>query len=345
MRRIPLGNTLETMPEITLGSMTWGTQTSQADAHAQIDAARAHGVDWIDTAEMYPVNPIRAETSGRTEEIIGAWIAQHGSGHMKIATKVSGAGNGAVREGAPITPATIREAIDGSLRRLQTDHIHLYQFHWPNRGSYHFRQNWTYQPRGDRAQILENMAQCLECLKELTVEGKIGAFGLSNESAWGTSQWLRLAEQIDAPRVVAMQNEYSLMARLYDTDLAEVSVHENITLLAFSPLAVGLLTGKYLKGAVPSGSRRSIVEGLGGRWQPRVEAAVTAYVEVAQKFGVDPVHMALAWLQTRPFATTALLGATTLGQLEHGIKAANMDLPDELVAELDLIHRAHPMPY
>jgi aryl-alcohol dehydrogenase-like predicted oxidoreductase len=345
MRQVPLGRTGVLLPEITLGSMTWGTQTGQADAHAQIDMARAHGIDWIDTAEMYPVNPVRAETSGDTETIIGNWLAKAGQGAMKIATKVSGVGNKAVRDGAPITPDALRAAVEGSLRRLQVDHIDLYQLHWPNRGSYHFRQNWTFRPKGARAGVLADMEGCLAMIATLVAEGKIGAFGLSNESAWGCAQWLALAEAGVGPRVAAVQNEYSLMARLYDTDMAEVGCYEDITLLAFSPLAAGLLTGKYLDGSVPQGSRRAVNTDLGGRWQPGVDAAVRAYLAVAAKHGLDPVHMALAWCQTRPFATTALLGATTCAQLEHGLGAIGLMLDPEVVTDLDAVHRAHPMPY
>lgn len=345
MRHVKLGRTERAVPEIILGSMTWGTQTGVADAHRQIDMALEHGVDWVDTAEMYPVNPVSAETVGRTEEIIGEWIAKAGAGRLHIGTKVSGRGLGAVRDGAPISPASITAALEASLRRLRVDHIDVYQFHWPNRGSYHFRQNWTYAPKGAQAEILDDMRACLGTLQAAVDAGKIGGFGLSNESAWGMAQWLRLAEEGAGPRAVSIQNEYSLMARLFDTDLGELAYHEDVTLWAFSPLATGILTGKYNEGAVPEGSRRSINEGLGGRWQPRVPETVAAYLGVARKHALDPVHMALAWLQTRPFRTTALLGATTSTQLAHGLGAIDMVLPQEVIADLDAVHRAHPMPY
>lgn len=345
MRKIPLGQTDVLMPEITLGSMTWGAQTPENAAHRQLDMARAHNVDWVDAAEMYPVNPILAETVGDTEAIIGRWIARTGGQGMKIATKVSGAGLKVVRDGAPISPATIEAAVEASLRRLQVECIDLYQFHWPNRGSYHFRQNWTYAPKGDKAEILRDMEACLKAVDRLVQAGKIAHFGLSNESAWGIGQWLRMADAGAGPRLAAVQNEYSLMARLFDTDMAETCAYEGVTLLAFSPLATGLLTGKYQADSVPAGSRKSLNPTLGGRAQARADIAVEAYLEVAAKHGLDPVHMALAWLQSRPFAVTALLGATTEAQLAHGLGALGMVLSEDVIAEIDAIHRAHPMPF
>ena len=240
--------------ELCLGTMTFGSQTSEADGHAQIDFALGNGINFIDTAEMYPVNPIAKETIGRTEEIIGTWNAQNPARRDAyiLATKHSGEGLGYVRDGAPISAATIAETIEGNLRRLQTDYIDLYQFHWPNRGSYMFRKNWSYDPSSqNRNETLANMQECLEALQSQVDKGNIRHFGLSNESAWGTAQWLRLAEDQGLPRVATMQNEYSLLCRLYDTDLAELSVNEDVGLLAFSPLATGLLTGKYQNGATP----------------------------------------------------------------------------------------------
>ena len=347
MRTVPLGRH-DTISEIMLGTMTWGTQTGMPDAHAQIDAAIAAGVTWLDTAEMYPVNPVRPETVGRTEEIIGEWVAKGNGGRIRIATKHSGEGSHP-RDGAPISAASIPEALEGSLRRLRSDHVDLYQFHWPNRGSFAFRQNWGFRPKGDRAAILQDMADCVGALEREVERGTIGAFGLSNEGAWGMDQWLRLAardEGGDGPaRPVAIQNEYSLLCRLGDTDLAEVMAYEAVTMLAYSPLAAGILTGKYLGGAIPEGSRRSINEGMGGRWADEVEPATRAYLDLAAGHGIDPVHMALAWCQTRPFACSAILGATTLAQLKHGLQAQDVVLPDELVAAIDEANRAHPMPY
>ncbi|WP_135501436.1 aldo/keto reductase [Roseovarius aestuariivivens] len=347
MQRKTLGRTGIEVSAICLGSMTWGSQTSQREAHAQIDRALARGVDFIDTAEMYPVNPVRAETIGRTEEIIGTWFAATGRrAEVVLATKQSGEGLRDVRGGAPISARTIPEAIEGSLRRLGTDYIDLYQFHWPNRGSYMFRQNWRFDPSGqDRAETLAHMGEALEALQREVERGTIRAFGLSNESAWGTAQWLRLAEAGAGPRVATIQNEYSLMCRLYDTDLAELGVNEDVTLLAFSPLAAGLLTGKYQNDAVPEGSRMSLNGNLGGRKTPHAFKAVAAYLDLADQHGVDPVQMAVAWCLTRPFPCLPIPGATRLDQLDRLLDAADLTLSPELLEAIDDTHRAHPMPY
>ena len=347
MRAIPLGTTGETITDLCLGTMTWGTQTPEADAHRQMDMALEAGIDVIDTAEMYPVNPVRAETVGLTETVIGAWNARHPGrrGDYRIASKITGLNSGFVRFDQPITGATFTEALEGSLRRLRTDMIDIYQLHWPNRGSYMFRQNWTYAPKGTRAAILENMADVLEAAGRAQAAGKIRHFALSNESAWGTAQWLRLAEERGLPRVQSVQNEYSLLCRMFDTDMAELAVHEEVTLLAFSPLATGLLTGKYQGGAVPADSRMSLTPDLGGRRSPRVFEAVAAYHGVAAKHGLDPVHMALAFTRARPFAVSAIFGASTAGQLRHILDGRDLVLEDAVLSDLDATHRAHPMPY
>ena len=347
MRMRPLGRTGLEVSELCLGTMTFGTQTPPEDAHAQMERAREAGVNFLDTAEMYPVNPVRAETVGRSEEIIGDWFAKTGRrGEWIVATKHSGEGLKAVRDGAPISSKTIPETVEGSLRRLRTDVIDLYQFHWPNRGSYMFRQNWRYDPSGqDRAETIAHMEDALEALERQVEKGNIRFFGLSNESAWGTCQWLRLAEERGRPRVQTIQNEYSLLCRLYDTDLAELSANEDVHLLPFSPLGAGFLTGKYQGGAVPEGSRMSLNPEMGGRKSPRVFEAVTAYLEIASRFGLDPVQMALAWAARRTFVASAIFGATTRAQLEHALGAAEVELSDELLEAIDEAHRAHPMPY
>jgi len=330
-----------------LGTMTFGTQTSQDDAHRQIDMAVAAGIDFLDTAEMYPVNPVSAETVGRSEKIIGNWIDSTGRrDDIVVATKVSGRNGGFVRGGDGFSAANIREAVEGSLRRLRTDYIDLYQLHWPDRGSYMFRQNWTFDPSGqDKARTTAHMDGILEVLSALVSEGKLRAFGLSNESAWGTTRWIDRAEAVGGPRVAAVQNEYSLMCRLYDTDMAEMAVNEDVTLLAFSPLAAGILTGKYLDGAVPKGSRRDLVPEMGGRVAPREEAAARAYVDIARAHDLDPVHMALAWHRSRPFASNPIFGATTVPQLQRILDGYDLRLSDEVTAAIDEAHRAHPMPY
>lgn len=340
-----LGRTGIEVSAYCLGSMTWGTQNSEAEGHAQIDAALEAGITFIDTAEMYPTTPLSAETQGRTEEIIGTWIAQSGRrDDVVIATKIVGDGYAAIRDGAPISPATITQAVEGSLRRLQTDVIDLYQLHWPNRGSYHFRKWHTFDASGQDRRAPDDIAACLDTLDGLVTAGKIRAIGLSNESAWGTMQFLSIAEANGWPRVASIQNEYSLLCRQYDLDLAEVSHHEDVGLLAWSPLAAGILTGKYLDGSTPAGSRKSINAGLGGRLTDRVEAPTRAYVDLARSHGLDPAQMALAFCAQQPFMTSVIFGATTMDQLATAISAADMTLSDEVLNGIAAIHRAHPIP-
>lgn len=347
MKRMELGRSGVEVSQLCLGTMTWGTQTSQADAHAQIETALEAGVDFLDTAEMYPVNPISPAHSGRSEEIIGNWCAATGRrDEVVIATKIVGEGSNACRNGAPITSATIREAVDGSLARLQTDRIDLYQLHWPNRGSYMFRKNWTFDPSAqNRDETLAHMADVLEELDRQVKAGKIRAVGLSNESTWGTAQWLRLAEENGWPRMATAQNEYSLLCRLYDTDMAELAVNEDVTLLAFSPLAAGYLTGKYRGGAMPEGSRMTLNARMGGRASDRVQDAVEAYWSVAQKHRLDPITMALAWTRSRPFPTIPIFGATHLDQIAPSLAAAELVLDEQVHADIAAAHKAHPMPY
>lgn len=347
MQRKKLGKTDIEVSILCLGSMTWGSQNTETEGHAQIDMALAHGVDFIDTAEMYPVNPVKAETIGHTEEIIGTWNAKSGRrGDVVIATKHSGAGLGYVRDGAPISSETIPAAIQGSLKRLQTDYIDLYQFHWPNRGSYAFRQNWRYDPsHQNRGDTRAHMEDALGALQREVEKGTIRSFGLSNESAWGTSQWLQAAEAVGGPRVASVQNEYSLMQRLYDTDMAELSVNEEVDLLAYSPLATGLLTGKYRGGAVPPGSRLEVTGDLYGRKTERAFAAVEAYAQVAEQFGLNFTQMSLAWCLTRPFPCIPIFGATSLEQLEVALGAVDVTLSDEVQDAIHATHQAHAMPY
>lgn len=346
MNRIELGRTGIDVSDWCLGTMTFSRQTPIEDAHRQIDMCLDAGIDFIDTAEMYPVNPIKAETVGDSERCIGQWIKKTGRrDEIVIATKASGDMIYA-RGGEGFGPDNILDVLDGNLQRLGTDYIDLYQLHWPMRGSYMFRQNWTFDPSGqDRAETMDHMAGVLEKLGQAQRAGKIRAFGLSNESAWGTTKWIDIAEAISAPRVASVQNEYSLMCRLYDTDMAEVSHNEDVVCFSFSPLAAGLLTGKYRGGAIPEGSRMSIGPELGGRNQPRAHDAVEAYAAVAEKHGIELAHMAMAWQRSRPFKVSAIFGATTSVQLEFLLQGKDMTLSDEVLADIDAAHRAHPMPY
>jgi aryl-alcohol dehydrogenase-like predicted oxidoreductase len=347
MKQIPLGRSGIMVSDWCLGTMTFGNQTPQDDAFRQIDMALDAGINFLDTAEMYPVNPIAKETIGNSERVVGNWRAQSGrKDEMLIATKVSGDNPGWVRDGKGYDGAVIRETVDASLARLQTDTIDLYQLHWPMRGSYMFRQNWTYDPsRQNRQETMDHMGDVLAAMQEVVKAGKVRSFGLSNESCWGTTQWINMAEEMGAPRVVSVQNEYSLMCRHYDTDMAEMAVNEDVVLLSFSPLAAGFLTGKYQGGAVPPGSRMSIGPQMGGRMTPRALPTVQAYLDIAQKHGLDPVHMAMAWQATRPFAVSAIFGTTTADQLTHMLKGRDLELSQEVHDDINHAHQAHPMPY
>jgi len=347
MKMNPLGRTGMSVSEICLGTMTFGEQNTEAEGHAQMDRALDAGVNFFDTAELYPTNPTRSETQGRTEEIIGSWLKKSGKReHVILASKIAGNGNAWIRGGEDITRDSITRALDLNLQRLGVDHIDLYQLHWPNRGSYHFRKNWSFdaskQSKGRK--MLEDLLDTLRGLDDAVKAGKIRAYGVSNDSAWGIMQLIRLAEDNGLPRVASVQNEYNLLCRHFDLDLAEVAHHEDVGLLTYSPLAAGILTGKYQGGAVPENSRRSRVENLGGRWTRQAEAATGAYLDVARKHGLHPVHMALAFCISRPFMTSTIIGATSLEQLEICLGATDVTLSEEVMADIDAVRRDHPMP-
>ena len=348
MKKKPLGRTGILVSELCLGTMTFGTQTSEIDAHKQLDLALESGINFIDTAEMYPVNPISNETIGKTEKFIGEWNnlnAGRRSDYI-LATKHSGEGLKQVRDGAPISGVTIEKTIEGSLKRLQTDYIDLYQFHWPYRGLYILRKNWNYDPSPQNKQkTIDNMLECLKALEVQVQKGNIRHFGLSNESAWGTAQWLRLSETNCLPRVQTIQNEYSLLCRLYDTDLAELSLNEDVGLLAFSALAAGLLTGKYQNNKVPVGSRKSISPELGGRATERVWLAVDKYMEISAKYQIDPVHLSIAWCSSRPFMCSTIIGATNVDQLSHILGSQDVEISEDCLVDIDNAHYEVPMPF
>lgn len=346
MKTIPLGRTGLEVSEICLGTMTWGSQNDEAEAHAQIERAAEAGCAFMDTAEMYPTTPSSPETVGLTEAIVGAWLARSGRrDEWVVATKMLGP-SPLARDGRGITPEDLPEAVHASLRRLRTDRIDLYQLHWPQRGSYHFRQSWSYDPTGqDRAAVRQHMADVMGALARLVEAGDILHFGLSNDTAWGTARWIDEAERGGGPRVASVQNEYSLLCRLFDTDMAEMAHHEEVTLLAYSPLAAGLLSGKYQDGAVPEGSRMAINGALGGRKTPRAFEAVGAYLGVAERHGLDPVRMALAFCRSRPFPVIPIIGATSLDQLDRALGAAEVTLSPEALEDIAAVHKAHPMPY
>ena len=331
-----------------LGTMTFGESTSEKDGHEQMDLSIDAGINFFDTAEMYPTCPLRAETTGDTEVIIGNWIDKNRSKRSDIilATKISGIGYEAVRSGEGINRDSIKVAIEGSLQKLKTDYVDLYQLHWPNRGSYHFRQNWNYNPSNqDTKKANENIFEVLESLSEIQKEGKIRYIGLSNETCWGTIQFLKYLKNFPNLKLVSTQNEYSLLCRLYDLDMAEMSHHENISLLAYSPLAGGFLTGKYLDGSVPKNSRLSRVSSLFGRINENSTLAVKEYVSLARSFNLEPVHMALAFCNQRPFMGSVIFGATDKLQLTKIINGLDIVLSDELLDEINKLYKKFPITF
>ncbi len=330
-----LGRTDIEVSEICLGTMTWGRQNSEAEAHAQMDHALDRGINFFDTAELYAVPP-NPETQGLTETYIGTWFNKTGNrDKVVLASKVAGGGTRWIRGGAPVDGPNIREAVEASLKRLQTDHIDLYQVHWPRRGHYHFENSWTYNPYGqDRQSVLPNILEVLDTFGELVSEGKIRHVGLSNETAWGTMQYLRLAQENDLPRIVSIQNEYNFLRRYYDMDLAELAHHEDVGLLAFSPLASGAISGKYLGGVIPPGTRGELQGGV-YRNNELTEPAIREYIKLAEAHGLDVCQMAIAFCLTKPFMTSVIIGATSMDQLKTDIAAADLALNEEV---LDGIH-------
>ena len=345
MLKKKLGRTGIEVSEICLGSMTWGRQNDEAEGHAQIDYALESGINFIDTAEVYAV-PAAAETYGRTETIIGNWLRHTGKRHqIVLASKLSGGRNNPwIRDGRRPGGADIREAVEGSLKRLQTDYIDLYQIHQAHRGHYHWGQSWDYSPAGqDTSDVIGNLHEVLTSLGDLVKAGKIGAIGLSNDTVWGTMQMLRLADAHGLPRVASVQNEYNLLQRMFDHDFAELSHHEDVGLLAYSPLAAGVLTGKYLDGAMPAGTRGAI---SGGIWRANTfsEPAVRAYLALADELGLDMAQMALAFCLSRPFMTSVIIGATSMPQLKTDIAAAQKPLSTAALTAIDALYRQHPRP-
>ncbi|WP_375690182.1 aldo/keto reductase [Pseudooceanicola sp. LIPI14-2-Ac024] len=346
MQKVKLGRSDLMVSRYCLGSMTWGGPTSMDAAHRQIDMAVDHGISFIDTAEIYPITPVRAETVGRTERIIGLWFDKTGHrGDVVIATQHTGGGQRAVRHGAAITPGTIQTAVEGSLRRLKTEYIDLYQFHWPNRPTYRDRRFEEGEHRPKVKSVLQNMADCLGALEAERKRGTIRHFGLSNETAWGMAQWLRLAGAGTGLRPVAVQNEYSLLCRHHDTDLAELCLNEDVGLIAYAPLALGLLTGKYQGRAKPPDSRMTLMPDLGGRRTDQVFAAVDDYLDVALKHDLDVVGMALAFAASRPFTASVVFGATTEDQLQRILSQTELELSAEVLKDIEAVRRAHPMPF
>jgi aryl-alcohol dehydrogenase-like predicted oxidoreductase len=343
----PLGRTGLDVSLICLGTMTFGQQNTEAEGHAQMDYALDQGVTFFDTAELYSIPP-RAETQGSTERIIGTWFkARRNRDKVILASKVIGRSantwfrdDGATTE---LTRAQMTEALDKSLKRLQTDYIDLYQLHFPDRAVPWGANPTIFRPKDYRGP--ENpIEDILAVLGDFVKSGKVRHVGLSNESAWGTMRFLAASEAGGLPRVASIQNAYSLLNRTYEVALAEVGMREDVSLLAYSPIAQGYLTGKYLDGARPAGARTTLFN-RGQRYQtPGAEEAIRAYVALAREHGLDPAQMALAFVNSRPFLGASIIGATSMDQLAVAIGSARVTLSPEVEAAIDAIHLRHCNP-
>ncbi len=341
-----LGRTDLDVSLICLGTMTWGDQNTEAEGHEQMDYALEEGINFFDTAELYAVPP-KPETQGKTEEIIGTWFkARQNRDKVILASKITGPGLDWIRNGVPIDGAQIRAALEKNLKRLKTDYIDLYQLHWPNRPNYHWGSQWDFHPQGVVIKKeRENFEEVLETVQDFINEGKIRHFGLSNESAWGTLQYTRLAEEKGLPRVASIQNEYSLLCRIFEPDLSEIALLEDVGLLAWSPLAGGMLSGKYLDGKRPEGSRWAMDDRPPHRDTSQGHAAVRAYMDVADKHGLDVCQMALAFVNQQPFVTANIIGATSMEQLKTNIGSIDITLGDDIMDDIKAVYRDYPMPY
>ena len=328
---------------LCLGSMTWGEQNSEAEGFAQIDRAKACGINFLDTAEMYPVPP-RRDTYGATERIIGNYFKARGDrADWVLASKVAGPGNGIdyIRGGQlKHNRQHIVAALDDSLKRLQTDWIDLYQLHWPERSTNFFGQLGYRHQEQDFTPLQET----LEVLGEQVKAGKIRHIGLSNETAWGTMKYLQLADQLGLPRAVSIQNPYNLLNRSFEVGLAEVAMREQCGLLAYSPLAFGMLSGKYENGARPANARITLFSRFARYTNPQAIAACSRYVTLAREHGLDPAQMALTFVTRQSFVTSNIIGATSLEQLESNLGSLSLELSDELLDAIEAIHREQPNP-
>ncbi|MHB1566057.1 MAG: aldo/keto reductase [Acidiferrobacter sp.] len=342
-RTLP-GTTLR-LSDIGLGTMTFGEQTADADAHAQLDTARDAGINLIDMAEMYPV-PGRAETQGASEACVGRWLHKTPRDQVVIATKVAGPSRGFswIRNGPQSLDASnIRSAVEGSLTRLQTDYIDLYQIHWPARPVPLFGDT-EFIPDAEREADATPVQEQLQALADIIKAGKIRYVGLSNETPWGVLEFLRQAAAHGLPRIVTIQNPYNLLNRTFEQGLAEICYREGLGLLAYSPLAFGVLTGKYLGSADPS-SRLQRFAQFGQRYRkPQVESATRAYVELAERLSMPPIALALAFVRARFFTLTTLIGARTVDQLRANLDAACVRLDATTLAAIDRIHNQYPNP-
>lgn len=350
MQYTTLGQSDLKVSQICLGSMTWGVQNTQADANAQIELALSSGINFIDTAEMYAIPP-SPETYGKTESIIGNYLSANANKRSEIilASKIAGNGLPWIRDGKDITAEAVIASVDASLKRLQTDYIDLYQLHWPNRLSPHFSKHWPGILRFSDVNATEQTAQMLEILQALDSciqAGKIRYCGLSDDTPWGINQYLRLSEQHDLPRIVSIQNEFNLLHTKDWPYLIENCVHENIAFLPWSPLAGGLLTGKYLNGARPEGSRFTLTQRNGlFRDNDQANNAVNEFVQIAKANQITPAQLALAWCAQVDGVSSTIIGATSIEQLSENIKAFEIQLSETLLKAIDTVLRRYPMPF
>ena len=340
----PLGSTDIRVSELCLGTMTFGEQNTEADAFEQLDRAVAAGINFIDTAEMYPVPPM-AETQGLTETYIGNWLAARGHrDSLILATKVAGPADWMPHpRGASgrLDRPNIEAALNASLRRLRTDYVDLYQLHWPDRDTNYFgKLGYQHSEPDNSVPILETLG----VLDDLVKAGKIRHVGLSNETPWGTMHALALAERHGLPRVVSIQNPYNLLNRSFEIGLAEVAIREQCGLLAYSPLAFGMLSGKYEHGARPEGARLTLYARFDRYSNPEAVAATDRYLAIARRHGLDPSQMALAWVTSRPFVTSNIIGATSMAQLEINLASTDVELSDEVINEIEAAHQVQPNP-
>jgi len=343
MKMRPLGNSTIEVSELCLGTMTWGEQNTCDEAFEQMDYARSRGINFFDTAEMYPVPP-RAETQGRTEEYIGRWLSERG-GHdqLVLASKATGPGNAHIRGGRGLDRDALLKAFEGSLQRLQTDYLDLYQIHWPNRDT-NFFGKLGYRHSSDNADVEANQHELLKTLSELVASGQVKTVGLSNETPWGVLNFLRLAERYALPRVVSIQNPYNLLNRSFEVGLAEIALRENVGLLAYSPLAFGMLSGKYRHGQRPENARITLFERFQRYNNPQAAVATERYALLAEEHGIDFAQMALAFVTHQPFVTSNIIGATSMAQLKSNIDSAELVLSDALMEGIEAIHTAQPNP-
>jgi len=346
MKYKPLGKTDIQVSEICLGTMTYGQQNTEAEAHEQLDYATANGVNFIDTAELYAVPP-SAETYGLTEQYIGSWLKKSAKrNEVVLASKVAGPADGwlpHIRDEATrrLDKGNIELALNDSLKRLQTDYLDLYQLHWPDRKTNYFGQLGYSHDATDQSVPIE---ETLLALKEQVDAGKIRTIGLSNETPWGTMEFIRLADQLNLPRVVSVQNPYSLLNRTYEIGLAEVSIREQAGLLAYSPLGFGVLSGKYLNGKAPEGARLTLYPDYNRYSNENAIKATKAYVHLAKDNGLNPAQMALAFINARPFVTSNIIGATNMQQLRDNIASANISLSSDALEGIAAIHQQYPNP-